>query len=71
MNFLFGGGQTKIWAGGVGQGGRKGGRGEEGRGRTNERPKTDHVISVPMRGLEKNCNQWHKHTATHPDIATL
>ena len=32
------------------------------RGRTNERPGADHVISGPMRGLEKNCTRWHKHT---------
>ena len=24
-------------------------------GRTNKRPGTDHLISVPMRGLKKNC----------------
>ena len=38
------------------------------RGRTNERPRTDHVISGPIRGLEKNCTRWrrHLHTRTWP-----
>ena len=35
------------------------------RGRNNERPGTDHVISGPMRGLEKNCTLWHKHINIH------
>ena len=32
-------------------------------GGTNERPGTDHVTSGPMRGLEKNCTWWRKHTS--------
>ena len=31
-------------------------------GVTNERPVTNHVTSGPMRGLEKNCNLWRRHT---------
>ena len=37
-------------------------------GLTNERPGTDHVISGPMRGLEKNCIRWLKHTNRQTDI---
>ena len=33
-------------------------------GGTNERPGTDHVTSGPMRGLEKNCTRWRRHTNT-------
>ena len=43
-------------------GGSEGGGGQE---RTNERPGTDHVISGPMRGLEKKLHpmpQTHKYT---------
>ena len=36
-----------------------------GRGRTNEKPGTDHVTSGPMRGLKENCSRWQN---THPDI---
>ena len=41
-----------------------------GRGLTNERPGTDHVISGPMRGLEKNCTQWRRKTNRHTDTQT-
>ena len=35
-------------------------------GRTNDRPGTDHVISGPMRGLEKNCTDGaDRHTHGH------
>ena len=41
-------------------------------GLTNERPGTDHVISGPMRGLEKTAPDGaNTHTHTHPDMATL
>ena len=33
---------------------------------SNERPGTDHVISGPMRGLEKNCTRWRRQTNIHP-----
>ena len=44
-------------------------------GRTNERPGTDHVISGPMRGLEKTVfdgadNQTNKQTHGHGDSMT-
>ena len=39
-------GSGQIWFGG------------EGGGETNERPGTDHVISGPMIGLEKNWIRW-------------
>ena len=37
-----------------------------------ERPGTDHVISVPMRGLDKNCTckQTDTHTDRHGDYMT-
>ena len=47
-----------------------------GRGATNERPGTDHVISGPMRGLEKNPaadgtdRQTHTHSDRHGDSMT-
>ena len=31
---------------------------KNGRGRTNDRPGTDHVTSGPMRGLKKKCTRW-------------
>ena len=31
---------------------------------------TDHVVSEPMRGLEKNCNRWHKQTDRQTDKQT-
>ena len=34
---------------------------------TNERPGTDHVMSGPMRGLQKNCTRWRGTTEPHPD----
>ena len=37
-----------------GDGGVEGAGGQREEGRTNERPRIDHVISGPMRGLEKN-----------------
>ena len=29
-----------------------------------------HVTCGPMRGLEKNCTRWHRHTDTHTDKHT-
>ena len=47
---------------------------EGGEGWTNERPGTDHVISGPMRGLEKNSIRWrrqnHRQTDGHRDSMT-
>ena len=39
-------------------------------GGTNERPGTDHVTSGPMRGLEKNCTRWRRHTNTQTEKRT-
>ena len=41
-----------------------------GGGLTKERPGSDHVTSGPMRGIEKNCTQWRKHTSGHGDSMT-
>ena len=47
---------------------RGGGKGEGGEPwRTNERPGTDHVISGPMRGLEKTATDG---ANRHPEIHT-
>ena len=42
----------------------------EGGARTNERPGTDHVISGPMGGLEKNCTRWRKQKDEQTDKKT-
>ena len=31
---------------------------------------TDHVISGPMRGLDKNCMRWRRQTSGHRDSMT-
>ena len=36
-----------------------------GGGLTNERPRTDHVITGPMRGLKKNALEGDKQATTH------
>ena len=41
-----------------------------GGGLTNERPGTDHVISGPMKGFEKNCIRWRKQTHKQTDRHT-
>ena len=38
---------------------------------SNERPGLDHVIGGPMRGLRKNCTQWHRQTDKQTYMATL
>ena len=66
MNKKILGSQKKL--GGRGSGGRE-------RGSTNKRPRTDHVISGPMRGLKKTApngadRQTHRQTPRHGNFMT-
>ena len=45
--------------------------GREGMGGGNEKSGTDHVISGPVRGLEKKCMENGLQTHTQTDIATI
>ena len=36
----------------------------------NERPVTDDETSGPMKGLEKQCTRWRKHTSEHGNSMT-
>ena len=46
------------------------GEGGGGGGLTNERPQTNHVITGPMRGLEKNCMGRGQRQNTQTDSVT-